>query len=57
MNEYAMSFHDEMTHKMTRRMVQCMKCTLFAKCEICDMRDMRVMHVMCAMKCVNYDMK
>ena len=38
-------------------MVQCMKCTLFVKCEICDMRDMRVMCVTCTMKCMNYDMK
>ena len=35
-------------------MVQCMKCVLFAKCELRDMRDMGAMCVMCMMK---YDMK
>ena len=38
-------------------MVQCMKCALFAKCEIRDVRDVRAMYVMCVMKCVKYDMK
>ena len=43
MNEYAMNFMMkcyEMTHKMTQRMVQCMKYALFAKYEIRDVRDM-----------------
>ena len=57
MNEYAMNFHDEMTHKMTRYVVQCVKCALFVKCEMRDMRDVRAMYVMCAMKCVKCDVK
>ena len=46
--------YHEMIHKMTRCMMQCMKCALFMKCE---MRDMRVMCVMCVIKCMKYDMK
>ena len=46
-----------MTHKMTRRMVQCMKCVLFAKCEMRDMHDVRVMYVMRLMKYMKYDVK
>ena len=46
-----------MTHKLTRRMVQYMKCALSAKCEMRDMRDVRAMRVICAMKCMKYDMK
>ena len=42
---------------MTRCMVQCMKCALFAKCIMRDMRDMRAMRVMCTMKCMKYDIK
>ena len=38
-------------------MVQCMKCALFAKCEMRDMHDVRVMCVMCEIKCMKYDMK
>ena len=47
----------EMTHKMTRRMVQCMKCALFAKCVMRDMRDVCAMCVICTIKCMKYDMK
>ena len=46
-----------MTHKITRCMVQCMKCALFAKCVTRDMRDVCAMCVMCAMKCMKYDIK
>ena len=42
---------------MMRRMVQCMKYTLFAKCIMRDMRDMRVMCVIRIMKCMKYGMK
>ena len=42
---------------MMRHVVQCMKCTLFVKCEIHDMRDMCAMHVMRTMKCMKYDVK
>ena len=38
-------------------MVQCMKCTLFAKCELRDVRDVCAMCVMCMMKYIKYDMK
>ena len=48
-----MKWH-EMTHKMTRRMLQCMKCALFMKCELRDMRNVRVMRTM---KCMKYDIK
>ena len=51
-----MKWH-EMIHKITWHVVQCMKCTLFVKCEMRNMRDMRVMHVICTMKCVKCNMK
>ena len=42
---------------MTCNVVQCVKCTLFMKCDMRDMHDMRVMHVMRTIKCVKCDMK
>ena len=46
-----------MTHKITRRMVQCMKYVLFAKCVMRDVCEVCVMRVICAMKYMKYDMK
>ena len=38
-------------------MLQCMKCALFAKCEIRDVHDVCAIRVMRTMKCMKYGMK
>ena len=38
-------------------MLQCMKCTLFAKCVMRDVCEVCAMRVICAMKYMKYDMK